>query len=870
MLHFPIRARLRRGIAVTALTALLATVAGTAPVAASDRPWLDPSLPPEARARLLVAAMTLEEKSAVLYGYGTRVVGDQTWQVHVRGNDRLGIPDLVQGDTPSGIMLGTNAVTQLPASVALAATFSRQDAYLYGDVLGGEARATGYGVLHGPNVDVLRDPRTAGAESYGEDPYLVGEIGTEYVRGVQSNRIIADAKHFAVNTQEANRTQIDARIDRRTLQELYLAPFQSVVQDGNVGMVMCAYNKINGTQACDSQYLLDQVLRRRWGFDGIVRTDAGAVHALESLLIGLDQEFRSESQFGQKLIAAVRAGTFPESAVDETVRRIMRTMMEYGIFDHPPQRTGADLAGNAEQARRLAEDATVLLRNEHDLLPLDAHGTDRIAVIGTNVNDPLTAGGPANSAPQGKDTILQAIRDRLPGATVDHQPGVDPIYPIALLPGHPQLPSGALTADDGRTRGATGSYHAADGSLILSRTDTCLCAAPGNMFVSSVSAPQPVPAGTASITWHATLTVDRTGSHGFDLAAGGTARLYLDGTLRGQATDSTQRAEAVTVPLSRGTHDLRVEYTPTDATSQLKVGWSAPAGALDANLRAAVDAARRADVAVVVVRDLETESTDRPSLTLPNDQDRLIRAVAAANRRTVVVLNTGAAVAMPWNDDVPAIVQSWYGGTRAGAALARVLFGDVNPSGRLPISIPRSDADLPTHTVEQFPGVDLTAQFSEGINTGYRYHNAERTPDARYPFGYGLSYTSFRYSGLRLDRDTFHAGTAGPDGSLRGQPAVRATFTVRNTGRRAGAVVPQLYVEFPAQAGMPAPLLKGFDRIYLKPGQGRTVTLTLDQRAFSTYDPGADRWTVPTGQFRLRIGDSSTDTGLTGRVGAIP
>lgn len=830
--------------------------------ALASRQAADATSPADARAQALVDAMTLEEKSGLLYGYGTKTVDGQVWQVHVKGIPRLGIPDMTQGDTPAGIWQGSSAVTQMPNSAALAATFSREIARAYGDTLGAETRALGYGVLHGPNADVLRDPRHGRAhESFGEDPYLVGQTASEYVKGVQTHAVMADAKHFAVNTAEKDRQVVDSRIDPRTLHELYIAPFQDVVQDARVGMVMCAYTKINGTHACDHADLLNGLLRQRWGFEGIVRTDAFAVHSLNSLQGGVDQEFRSASQFGQVLIDAVRAGTFPESAVDTAVKRILRTMMVYGIFDNPPQRTGADLAAGAATAQRVAENAIVLLRNQGDLLPLDARRTERIAVIGSSADSTLTAGGPANPAPQGKDTILQAIKARVPGASVTHASGVDPIYAIAVAPGHPQLPSGALTADNG-ARGATASYFAADGSLLASRADICLCYTPANMFSGTVTAKQDPPAGTAKVVWTASLAVEAAGSYGIDLATNGTASLYLDGQLIVASQGSASLAPAATeLDLPEGTHLLRVEYAINAAASpQLKVGWKAPAGTYDANIRAAASAASRADVAIVVVRDLESEGSDRPSLTLPNDQDRLIEAVAHANRRTIVVLTTGSAVTMPWKRLTPAVLEAWYGGTRGGTAVARVLFGDVNPSGRLPISFPKADRDLPTYAPEQFPGVDRVMNFSEGLNIGYRHFNRPGAPRAEYPFGYGLSYTTFAYSGLVLDRHAFAAGSAGADGTFKGQRAVTASFMVRNTGRRAGAVAPQVYLDFPRVAGEPTPLLKGYDKVHLQPGESRRVTATLDQRAFSAYDGAAGRWAVRPGIYRVVVGDSSVDT----------
>jgi beta-glucosidase len=352
------------------------------------------------------------------------------------------------------------------------------------------------------------------------------------------------------------------------------------------------------------------------------------------------------------------------------------------------------------------------------------------------------------------------------------------------------------------------------------------------------------------------------------LATNGAAQLFIDGRLVAKSDGSAELTPIdAELLLTQGTHAVRVEYAVNGvAGPQLKVGWKAPPAAMDANIRAAAEAAARADVAIVVARDLESESVDRPGLTLPNGQDRLIQAVARANPRTIVVLATGSAVTMPWNAQVPALLQAWYGGTRGGAALARVLFGDVDPSGRLPVSFPKADADLPTYAPEQFPGVNQVQRFSEGLRIGYRHFNATGAPRAEYPFGFGLSYTRFAYSGLVLDRAAFNAGTAGADGTLKGQRGVTATFTVTNVGRRVGAVVPQLYIEFPRATGEPAPLLKGYDKVELRPGESKRVSITLDQRAFSVYDASARKWAVVPGTYRLAIGDSSVDAALSSFV----
>jgi beta-glucosidase len=453
----------------------------------AELPWLDKSLSPAARAQMLVRAMTLEEKIAVLSGSGRKNENGQIWQAYVKGNPRLGIPDMTQGDAPNGIMIGSDAVTQMPNGTALAATFSRVDARAYGGALGAETRALGYGVLHGPNLDVNRDPRHGRThETFGEDPFLAGQIAAEYVKGVQANRVIADAKHYAVNTVEKGRMGLDAQVDRRTLHELYLAPFQVAVQEGKLGMIMCAYNKINGVQACDRADMLNGLLREKWGFDGVVRTDFRAAHALEAIVVGLDQEFANTLGWGDRLLAAARAGTIPESAVETAVERVMRTMIAYGIFDDPPKRVGADLAASAKVAERVAADSVVMLRNERALLPLDPNRTKRIAVIGAAADDRALAGGPGAPAPTGKVTILEGIKARVPRAAIEFQSGIDPLYSISKENGYPQIPSGALTAHDG-SHGASATYYAADGKPLVTRTDICVCYTPNTFFETNVS-----------------------------------------------------------------------------------------------------------------------------------------------------------------------------------------------------------------------------------------------------------------------------------------------------------------------------------------------------------------------------------------------
>ncbi|MBR1087238.1 glycoside hydrolase family 3 C-terminal domain-containing protein [Bradyrhizobium manausense] len=825
---------------------------------ADDRPWLDRSRTASDRAQLLVRQMTLEEKSALLYGYGTRDIDGQKWQVYVKGNPRLGIPDMVQGDSPAGIWQGSSDVTQLPASIALAATFSRDAARSYGRILGRETRALGYGVIHGPNIDVQRDPRHGRAhETFGEDPWLTSAIGTQYVLGVQENAVMADAKHFAVNTVEQDRRTTDARLSRKVLEELHLFPFQDAIEDASVAMVMCAYTRINGVHACNDADLLQGVLRKRLGFDGIVRTDAGAEHSLRSLSLGVDQEFRSEKYYGKDLIAAVTKGDFPEGDVDAAVVRIITSMIRYGIFDDPPQRVGADLAESRRQAQDIAAQSIVLLKNDNGILPLDPSARS-IAVIGAAAADLRIHGGPTNPSPAGKTNFLDAIKTRMPEAKIVFKAGVDPIYGIAAAKGFPQLPSGALRALDDTTKGAQATYYDRDGKTIESRIDSCLCVSQGSQFSSTVTTSQAAPKGTGSVVWRAKLLADVAGRYQFDTVADATVTISIDG-VRVMSKDKGEAAAEGGLDLAAGPHDIEVRFA---GDGSLKVGWRPPAQSIDADIADAARAASVADVAIVFARDLESEELDRPTLSLPNDQDRLIDAVLRANPRTIVVLATGSAVTMPWLGRASAVVEAWYGGTMGAAALAAVLFGDINPSGRLPVTFPLRDDNLPTADKTQFPGVDRVTLYREGLESGYRYFNGANAPRPLFAFGHGLSYSTFAFSDIVVDRADFRIGVPGKDATFKGCPGVSVSVKVTNTSRVKGAAVPQLYMTYPEASGEPTALLRAFDKVDLLPGESKIVTFVLDQRAFSNFSERSNGWVVDAGLYKISVGASSVDRPL--------
>ncbi|MEU4113836.1 glycoside hydrolase family 3 C-terminal domain-containing protein [Kitasatospora sp. NPDC028055] len=675
---------------------LAAATTGSAAAEPSERPKDAPGSP-EQRIESLLAQLTTDEKVTLLRGRDAPSGVDSVG--YVAGVPRLGIPPLLLTDGPAGVRDGRPA-TALPAPVALAAAFDPALAARYGDVLGREARARGYQVLYAPMVNIVRVPQGGrNFETLGEDPYLAGRLAAAEVRGIQAQRVAAQVKHYAANNQEDNRQSYGSEVDERTLAEIELPAFRAAVREGRAWSAMCGYNPVNGIWACENFPLLRDVLKGRWGFDGVVGSDYPATHsAVNAAAGGLDQEFGGSSYFAA-LPAAVADGRLAPAVLDDQVRRVLRLMARTGALDGG-QAPPVDPAAGARDARTAAAAGTVLLRNEGSALPLDAARLKSVAVIGPWADRAYTGGGGSSHVtPYAEQTVTprQGIAARVgPNTEVRHDPGDDPASAAAA---------------------ATG-----------------------------------------------------------------------------------------------------------------------------------------ADVAVVVVGDQETEGADRGSLSLAAADEALIRAVARANPHTVVVLNTGGPVTMPWLDAVPAVVEAWYPGEQSGAALADVLFGDVDPAGRLPVTFPTSADTTPIRDAAQYPGTDGVYHYTERLGVGYRWYDASGTAPL-FPFGHGLSYTTFTYDGLTV---------TGPDPAGR----VRVGFDLANRGTRTGTEVPQLYLTFPAAAGEPPQQLKAFDKVTLAPGASTHVELRLDRSAFAVWDEGVHGWGVPGGRYGLTVGSSSRAPRLRGTVDA--
>ncbi|UYY77905.1 beta-glucosidase family protein [Sphingomonas sp. R1] len=723
----------RRTLALAApLLALATTTAITAPAVAqqASRPWTNAKLSPDARAKLVLAQMTEDEKLTLVFGLFGTDFAPKNFKTpaearpgsagYIPGIPRLGIPAQWQTDAGVGVATQGGAErkrlrTSLPSGIATAATWDPALAFKGGAMIGAEARASGFNVLLAGGVNLLREPRNGRNFEYGgEDPLLAGTMVGAQIAGIQSNHIISTVKHYAINDQETDRFKMNAVLDRTAARMSDLLAFNFAIEKSNPGSVMCSYNKVDGLYACEQPWLLTDVLRRDWGWQGFVMSDWGATHStVAAANAGLEQEsgwpFDEQPYFREPLKAAIAKGEVSKARLDEMAHRILRTMFAHGLFEHPITAAPLDLApamlkAHADVTRADAEAGIVLLQNKGDVLPLAA-AAKRIVVIGGHADKGVLAGG-------GSSLVYPVGGNAVPGLEPKVWPGPVMYHPSAPLEAlRRQLPNAQIT--------------------------------------------------------------------------------YVDG--------------------------------------------SDPA--------AAAAAARQADVALVFATQWAGEAFD-VSLNLTDNQDALIDAVAGANAKTIVVLETGGPILTPWADKTAAILEAWYPGTAGGDAIANVLTGKVNPSGHLPASFPRSVSQLPKPSAPN----EGETRYAEGAAVGYKWYDA-KGDKPQFAFGHGLSYTRFAYAGLKAS-------------APKGQ--VTVTFTVRNIGARAGADVAQVYV---SGEGWEAPKRLGaFQKVALAPGASKPVTVTIDPRLLATFDGAANRWKIAGGSYKVLLGNSSDDIAATTTV----
>jgi beta-glucosidase len=786
--------------------------------------------------------MTLDEKIAMVHG-----VGGSAYTGYIPANSRLCIPALKLQDGPVGVRMSNT--TQLPSAADLAASFDTSLAQAYGSVVGAEDKAKGVDVDLGPTVNIVRDPRWGRAfESYSEDPYLTGQVGAADINGIQSQGVMAQVKHWAVYNQETNRnTPADnAIIDDRTVREIYTSAFGSIVAQSNPSSAMCSYATINGTYACENAYL-DNILKNDFGLSGFITADWGGTHStVASANAGMDMEMPGGQYFDGALKQAVVAGQVPLSRLDDMVRRILGQEFRFGLFDHPSANTPdavASTPAHVATARTVAEDGTVLLKND-GVLPLDPSKLHSIAVIGdgAGTNTMTHGGGSATVAGTGTVTPYEGIKARAgSGIDVEYAQGT-------MASGQlPAIQSQYFTPSSGTGSGLSGSYYP---NATLSGEPTVTRVDPTISFTWTAASPAPGLGSTNySVKWTGTLTPPVTGTYTFALSSDDGSRLFINGqqvidNWRDQATHT----ETTKIGLTAGQPvSIEVDYYQAGGDAVVNLGWLPPGTDL---LDQAVTLAKQSEVAIVYANKFESEGGDLPDIELPADQNELVSAVAQANPNTIVVLNTGSAVTMPWLNQVKGIFEAWYPGQEAGNAIAALLFGDVNPSGKLPVTFPTTLSQVPASTSAQWPGVNGQVQYSEGLNVGYRWYDAQGlTP--LFPFGYGMSYTTFQFS---------HLHVAGLLDAGHGRIEVSADVT--NIGDRTGAEVAQMYLSLPSDTAEPPNQLRGFAKVTLRPGETRNVHFALSPRDASYWNSDAQAWTLAPGAYTVRVGDSSRNLPL--------
>ena len=799
----------------------------------------------------LLGKLTLREKVALLSG------ADAWRTVPI---ERLGLPALTVSDGPHGVRANrveagriSGLSTAFPTGVSMAASWNTDLIERVGAALGQETHALGCDVLLGPCVNIVRHPLAGrNFEAYSEDPFLAGRIGTAWVKGVQSEGVGASLKHFACNNQEIERGRGNSIVDERTLREIYLSQFETVVKEADPWTVMCSYNRINGAYASQNHHLLKEILKGEWGYRGAVISDWGANHTItESVQGGLDLEMPGPAKYyGNLLAEAVQNWQIDAADVDDAARRMLRMIVRSGRMNGTVDTGSLNTPAHQALARELAEEAITLLKNDGGLLPITPGQVRTIAVIGPNAaSAPISGGGSSQVEPPARSMPLEALQAGLNGrAETRYEQGCDNLVDLPLLR------MDQLTSGD--AHGLKGEYFAQatlDGKPDVTRIDTLAdCWWYGSGPAEGISIER------FAARWTGTLTVPETGLYTLKLTNMASASLALDGKV---LIDHMRSVEAMAEQLSvSGTaqveltagqaYALKVELIKTSgenmANVRLQMARTYRPGEDDRQARA-VALAKQSDVVIFfggMPEGYESEGADRPNIELPGGQNELIHALVQANPRTIVVLNAGAPVALPWLAEVPAVLEAYYPGMLGGQAIANVLLGAVNPSGKLPVTFPQRLEDTPAFN--NYPGTK-DVLYGEGIFVGYRHYD-QRDIAPLFPFGHGLSYTTFEYADLHT-----------PQQAKAGE-AVHVSLAVKNSGTRAGKEVVQLYVR-DVQSSLPrAPKeLKAFAKVSLAPGETQTVQFELDARAFSFYDPSRKQWVIEPGEFELLAGSSSRD-----------
>lgn len=807
----------------------------------------------ETRIEALADAMTVEEQVSLLSG-------EDFWSLPAIA--RLGIGKLRVTDGPNGArgggsLIGGVTSAAFPVGIALGASWDRGLVGEIGRALAEEVKSKGAHVSLAPTVNIHRSVTNGrNFECYSEDPLLTAELATAFVGGLQGQGVAATVKHFVGNESEIERTTMSSEIDERTLREVYLLPFEWAVKRAGTWGIMSSYNRLNGTFTSEDPWLLTQVLRREWHFDGVVMSDWFGSHATaETINAGLDLEMPGPTRDrGDRLVAAVQAGAVTPQMLRQRVCNVLRLMQRVGsLDDHRPfVERAEDRPAHRALIRRAGAEGTVLLKNT-GVLPLQPAGLGRIAVIGPNARTAqIMGGGSAQLNPHYRVSPWDGLVAAL---------GAESLVFAAGATNHRFEPllAGPFTAE---------YFASTDLSGPVVHTETLASA---EAFWIGRVAGGAVDPHNFSVRLTGSFTPDQTGTFRAGIHSAGLSRLLVDGRPVADAWAGWRRGRTFfeegcdevvgEVALEAGRpHAITIEFATkpfvTLGLAAFRAGIGLPLG--DAAIAEAAAVARDADIALLCVGrngEWDTEGSDLTDITLPGRQDELVAAVAAANPRTVVVLQTGGPVEMPWLDDVAAVLEAWYPGQEAGNAIADVLLGRAEPGGRLPQTFPARWSDNPAHAQDRqvYPGLDGRVRYEEGVFVGYRHYDRHGlTP--LFPFGFGLGYTQFALADLKLDATAFETDAA-----------LTVSARLTNTGARRGSAVVQVYVgDEAASLPRPARELKGFEKLTLDPGESRIVSIALDERAFAFYSPEAQHWKIEPGRFTIGVGFSAADIRLEG------
>lgn len=784
------------------------------------------------------------------------------------GVPRLGIPPLSMSDGPHGVREEIAAdswdavggdqdyATYLPTGTALAATWNRECARLFGEVLGAEARDRGKDVILGPGVNMVRSPLCGrNFEYYGEDPYQAGELAAEAIQGIQSQGTAACVKHFALNSQELRRHEVNATCSERALRELYLPAFEAAVVRGGAMTLMGAYNRFRGQKCCQNDYLLNQILKKEWGFDGVVISDwAGVTDTFEAARNGMDIEMGTGEEYHNYYLAdpflrAVENGEIEMAVLDDKVRRILRLMFRLGVIGDGSRRPAGERNTPAHQAaaRAIASEAITLLKNEKSLLPLDAGKIRRLLVVGDNADCRHHFGGHSSAVKALYEvTPLEGLKRLLEGSGVEIRSFRG--YPVGSGAGLP-IPSSLMGIVDAGAGTRGWSCEIYDNHRRIGEPVRSL-PLESPEFDPAKDLPEELRGKDFGVMIKGVLTPKKSEAWTFVLDGCSQACLGCEGVNFVENCKSEENVcGTATLPLEAGrSYKLEIPVNLHVGMPIYPVRLTAVpggVGAADVKDEELFAAAREADAVLFfggLNHTFDAEGSDRKDMALHDGQNELISALAGINPRLAVVLVGGSPVEMPWIDEVPAVVQMWYAGMEAGNAIADVLFGRVNPSGKLPFTFPKRLADSPAHALNDYQ--PLICHYAEDLLMGYRWFDTKQI-EPLFPFGHGLSYTAFEYGEPMVETDG-------------GEVVVR--MKLANVGNRFGRETVQLYIAPPKSAFLrPAQELKGFAKVALEPGESREVEIRLNARSFAIYHPDKREWFVEPGRYLLRLGASSRD-----------